>query len=221
MEVGHTVREGADVRGVSPGHGTPAVHDPVRAHGAWVFLFASAGAGALVGARRGVEPALLAATAFAGGFVLASAFVSGARRRGRRMRVGAGVACGATATALVLGAEPAFLAVAAAASAAAVAAVAFARRGGLLSVPAILAGLGAIALAGPAAAVAGGASLTRGALLLALTWPFFAWRTLAVAAPLAAGDAWDRAELRARGLREAAFAAAWVFAVAVLLRVWG
>ena len=41
-----------------------------------------------------------------------------------------------------------------------------------------------------------------------------------VAAPLAAGAAWDREELRLRGLREGALAAAWTFAVALCLRIF-
>ena len=202
---------------------TRAVFDPVHAHGAWVFLFASAGAGALASAHRGVEPGLLAATAFVGCFLVASGLLIRTRQRVRRVVGGTAVATLATVGALSLGAEPRFLFVGVLAVGACAATMVLARRFGLLSFPSILAGLGAIALAGPAAAVAGGASPTRAALLMLLTWPFFIFRTLAVLAVLAPlkPGAWDRVALRARGLREAALVAIWVLAVTVSMRVLG
>jgi len=193
--------------------------DPLRAHGAWVYLFVSVGAGALLGAGRGVEPALLVGTGFAGGFLCAAALVVGARRRRRQLLVGCATAFLAPLAALALGAEPAFLVLTAGAALPAVGAVLLASRFGFLSRAAVVTGIAALVLAAPAAAVSGGASASRAAVLFLLLWPFYCWRSMRLAEPLEAGARWDRDELRARGLREAGIAALWTLAVAVGLRL--
>lgn len=199
------------------GQGHP---DPVRAHAAWIYLFASIASGALVGANHGVEPAMLAGTGFVGAFLVTAAISVGARRKVRQILVGASLAALAPVGALWLDAEPVFLAVAALAVLPAVAAVVLEKTLGFLSPTTLVVGIAALALAAPVAAVAGGASVERGALLFGLLWPFFSWRTLRVAAPLAGGAAWDREELRSRGLREAAIAGGWTVAVALSLRIF-
>lgn len=196
-----------------------AMPDPVRAHGAWIYLIASVGAGALVGVRRGVEPALLVGTGFAGGFLLVAALSTGGRGKVRQLVVGTGLVLLAPTAALWLGAERAFLAVASLALAPAIGAVTLARTRGSLSTSAIAVGIAALTLAAPAAAMAGGVPPVRAGLLFVLLWSFYAWRSTLVAAPLVAGGAWDREELRARGLREAGLAALWTLAVAVVLRL--
>ena len=191
--------------------------DPVRAHGAWIYLFASVAAGAMVGSHHGVEPAMLVGTGFVGAYLVAAAISFGARRKGRQLLIGASLVVLAPLTALWLDAEPIFLIVAAWAVLPAVTAVALEKTLGFLSRGALVMGIAALTLAAPVVAVAGGASGGRGLLLFGLLWPFFSWRTLGVAAPLAAGATWNRKELRSRGLSEAAIAAVWTFAVALSL----
>jgi len=193
--------------------------DPTRAHGAWVYLFVSIGAGAMLGAARGVEPALLIGTGFAGGFLGTAAVVVGVQRRRRQLLVGFATALFAPLVALWLGAEREFLWVAASAAIVGVAAVGLARWRGFLSRTAMITGIAALALAGPAAAVAGGAGAARATALFALIWPFYSWRSLRVGAWLEADEQPKRAEVRARGLREAAIAAVWTLTVVFGLRL--
>ena len=75
----------------------------MRAHGAWVYLFASVAAGALVGAERGVERAMLVGTGFAGAFLVTAALVTGGRRKGRQVLVGSALAVLTPLAALWLG----------------------------------------------------------------------------------------------------------------------
>jgi hypothetical protein len=192
----------------------------MRAHGAWIYLFASIGAGALVGAQRGVEPAMLVGTGFVGVFLVIAALAAGLQRKGRQILVGASLATLGPLGALGLGAQPAFLMVAALAILPAVSAVVLARKTGPLSPTTLVVGIAALTLSAPVTAVAGGASLQRGAVLFGLLWPFYCWQTLRVAASLPVEAAWDRQVLRARGLREAALAAVWALAVAMGLRMF-
>lgn len=194
--------------------------DPMRAHGAWIFLFASVASGAIVGAEHGVEPPLLAGTGFVGAFLVGSSISVGPRRKLRQLLLGTGLAAVAPLAALWLGAEPVFITVAVFATVPAVAAIILARSLGFLSPAALVTGIAALALAAPVVALAGDASVVRAALLFCLLWPFFCWRTLATAASLAAGSAWNRQALRERGLREAAIAATWTAAVTISLRVF-
>jgi hypothetical protein len=194
--------------------------DPMRAHGAWIFLFCAVGAGALLGADRRVEIPLLVGTGLAGGYLLAGAVAVGARRKRRQGLVGLLLLLIAPLAALLLGAERAFLVAAGATALPAVLAVVFARRRGVLSRVAVITGIAALAGAAPAAALAGGAGAGRATAAFALLWPFFCWRSLRIAAALEGGAAWERSELRARGLREAGIAAVWTLLVAtVLLRL--
>lgn len=193
--------------------------DPVRAHGAWVFLFASVAAGAFVGAGRWVEPAMLVGTGFAGAFLAVAAISVGLRRKRRQLLMGTSLAVICPLCALGLGANPAFLAVAVSALLPAVAAVMLSKWLGFLSRPAVAAGTAALTWAAPIVAVAGDASPVQGAILFGLLWPFFCWRALAVAAPLAAGARWDPETLRSRGLREAGITGAWTLLVVVGLLI--
>jgi len=193
--------------------------DPMRAHGAWVYLFVSIAGGAMIGAARGVEPAMLVGTGFAGGFLGTAAVVVGARRRIRQFLVGWGVALMAPLVALYLGAEREFLAVTAIAGIAALTAVALARWRGFMSHAALIAGVATLALAAPASAVAGGAGAVRAAALFGLLWPFYSWRSLRVSAWMETRGEPIPGEVRARGLHEAAIAGVWTLAVVILLRV--
>ena len=183
--------------------------DPIRAHGAWVYLFASIGGGALLGSRGGVEPALLVGTGYAGAFLLVSALAVGPRRKLRQLGVGAALVVVAPLLALWAGAAPIFVTFSATAVVPAAGAVLLARRCGYLSSAALAVGIAAVVWAAPAVALAGRASAASATLLFVLLWLFFGWRSLRVAAPLRATTSWDRSDLRARGLREAGLAAVW------------
>jgi hypothetical protein len=193
--------------------------DPLRAHGAWIYLFAAVGAGALVGDDHPVEPALLVGTGFAGVFLMAAALSVGGRRKIRQFLVGASLAILCPLAAFWLHAEPVFLLVAALALVPAAACIVAERKLGFLSKTALITGVAALAMAAPVVASAGGVSWPRTIALFGLLATFFCWRTLRVAAPLQGGGAWNRHQLRTRGLREAAFAAVWTLAVVVALRV--
>jgi hypothetical protein len=201
-------------------HAARAHPDPIRAHGAWVYLFCAVFAGVLVGARGRIEPALMVGTAFAGCFLAGGALAYGARRKWRRLVGGLALATVSGAGALLLGANSLFLVVAVCAAIPTVAAIVLARELGSLSAWTLMAGVGALAMAAPAAAAAGGASLTESALLLMLLWPFYAWRSLEVARPLLESGHWDVVALRRRGLREAWLAALWTVGVVVALSVF-
>ena len=200
-------------------HAAPQTRpDPMRAHGAWVYLFSSIGGGALLATGGGVELALLVGTGFAGAFMCTAALAVGVRRRRRQLLVGMAAALLAPLLALRLDAEPVFLVVAAAAVVPAVVAVLAAARLGSLSRVPLVAGIAALVTAGVAAALAGGASTGRAVALFVLLWTVFCWRSLRIAEPLNAGGKWDREALRARGLREAGFAALWTLAVVLGIR---
>ena len=190
--------------------------DPVRSHGAWVSLFVAIGVGALARGPAAVERSLLVGTAFAGGFLFVSALAMGLRRTARRASIGAAVAGGFALAALAFGADSRFLWILAAAAAAGATALAVARRRGFLSRLALSLALAPLASAAPAAAVANGANWIDAAVLFVALWPFLCWRSLLVAASLRGTSHWDRTQLRARGLREAAYAALWGLGVAAV-----
>lgn len=200
--------------------GLPQI-DPMRAHGAWIYLFSSVAAGALVGAEHGVERPMLVGTGFAGAYLVMAALSTDPWRKGKQIAIGASLAASAPLVALWLDAEPAFLWVAVATVIPGVAAVIMAKKRGLLSRATMVVGIAALVMVAPMAALAGGASLGRGVLLFFLLWLFFCWQTLRVAAPLKAGQPWDRQQLRSQGLRQAAIAAVWTLTVALVLRLVG
>jgi len=189
-----------------------AMSDPMRSHGAWVVLFASVGAGALVGSRGSLEVGLVAGGAFAGGFLLTAAFAVRWRRKARQALVGAALAAMSAFGALALGAPREFLIPVALAGLVAPFAVLAARRLGMLASTTLVVELGVLALAAPATALAGGARPVEALVLFAALWPFFCWRSLGVARELRGVERWDRNVLRARGLREALYAALWTAA---------
>jgi|GEM_PF-1176506 len=194
--------------------------NPTRAHGAWIYLFSSVAAGAFVGNEHGIESAMLVGTGFVGAFLVVAALSVGVRRKRRQLLTGAGLVVVSPLAALGLSADPVFLRVAGLAALTALAAIYFEKRWGFLSRAALVTGIATLTLAAPVVAAAGGASMGRCVLLFAMLWPFFCWRTLCVAAPLRAGATWDRLQLRARGLQEAAIAAVWTVAVTVLLLIF-
>ena len=191
--------------------------DPARATGAWVYLATSALAGALTAIGRGALPALLAGLGFGGLFLTASAAAVGFPRGARRLAVGAPVAVGAAAAALLAGADPAFLAYGTVALFPAALSAWFAERSGFQSPAALAFGVAAVVVAAPSAACAGGTEPRLGWLLLALLAPFFAWRTYRLRRKLSARKGWDRAQLRRLGFREAGYTVLWTgLAVAVV-----
>jgi hypothetical protein len=194
--------------------------DPMRAHGAWVYLFASIASGSLLGSQRAVELPMLVGTGFAGAYLVAAAIFVGVRRRTRQCLLGGSLMAVAPVGALVLGSDPTFIAVAALAALPAAAAVALTRRYGSLATSSLLMGIAAIVMAAPITAVAGGVSLQRAALLFGLLASFFGWRTLRVAASLNGQPTWDRTQLKARGLQEAAVGAIWTLAVTAVLLIF-
>ncbi len=193
--------------------------DPMRAHGAWIYLFASITSGALVGTEHAVELAMLVGTGFAGAYLVTASISAGLRRRKRQILLGGSLAALAPLSALWMGAEPGFVVVAACAAVPALTAIVLAKRVGCLARSYLLVGLAAVVMAAPMTAVAGGASFPRAALLFGLLWPFFSWRTLLVAASVHDREPWDPQQLKARGLREAAIGAVWTLVVTIVLRI--
>lgn len=204
----------------SPAPRSPYRPDLARAHGSWVYLAVSTGAGALIGTRHGVEAPLLAGTAFAGAYLVASAAVSGWARKKRPTLVGVLVACLAPLAALGLGAPREFLWVFAPALVAGALTVPLAQRRGVLAPGVVALGVLTLGLCAPAAVLAGGAGLARAAAAFALLGLFFTWRSLRMAAWLRGAERWDPELLRGLGLREAAYAAVWGIAVSLVLRGW-
>ena len=193
--------------------------DPMRAHGAWIYLCTSIAAGALVGANYGVEPAMLVGTSFAGAFLVLAGIAVGVWRKRRQVVTGLSLAVFATIGALAFHANPQYLLVVAMAAVVAFITIILARRFGYLAHGTMLLGVAALAMAAPVAAVAGGATFFRAALLFCLLWPVYSWRTFLVAKEFASGNC-TATQLRARGLREAAFAALWSLVVAITLRIF-
>ena len=201
---------------MSPGAARRRAPDPLRAHGAWVYLAASTLAGVLAAAGRGALAALFAGVGFVGVFLAAGALAVGARRAPRRLAGGVALAVGATALGLALGADPTYLAYAGVAVFPAGAAVWFAVRQGYRSGPALAFAVTALAVAAPAAACAGGNEAWLNVLLLALLAPFFAWRAWRTRARLAEGG-FTRARLRRLGLVEAGIALGWTAAALLVV----
>ena len=193
--------------------------NPTRAHGAWIYLFASVASGAFVGNEHGIESAMLVGTGFVGAFLVVAALSAGVFRKRRQLLIGACLAAISPLCALGLKADPNFLRVAGLAALMGLAAIMTEKRFGFLSRAALVTGIATLVFAAPVVAAAGGASVRQCVLLFVLLWPFFCWRTLCVAAPLQAGAAWDRVQLRTRGLREAAIAAVWTLAVTFSLLI--
>lgn len=189
--------------------------DPRQARGAWIFLCASVGLGAWLGSGQGVERALLAGTGFVGAFMAVSAVGVGVRRRQRQALVGASLAVCMPLTALLLDRDPRFLIPAGGAAFLAIATLYRASQQGFLAADTIVLGTATLTLAAPVSAFAGGAGMFESLVVYGLLWPFCSWRTIRVAADLPAQGPWDPGALRARGLREAAFTAAWALLVAL------
>lgn len=192
--------------------------DPIRAHGAWIYIFLSVAAGSMLKAKHGVEPTLLVGTGFVGAYLLVAALVMGVRRKRKQALVGATLLLAAPLLALALGAETGFLAAAGSASIPAVTAVICARAFGFLSCGAVISGVAALTLAAPTAALAGGAQLDQALLLFGLLAPMFAWRSVRIARQLRRQETWNAAELRSTGLREAALAAIWTILVTFAMK---
>jgi hypothetical protein len=183
--------------------------DPVRAHGAWVYLGVSVLAGTASVGQAGMLRAVLAGTGYAGLFLLVSAVAVPGRRRAARLASGLALAALAPPGALALGASPNFLAYALVAAFPAGLAVAFALRRGFLSPPALAFAVSTLSVAAPCAARAGGATPQQAWILQGMLLPFFVWRTWTVRSRLDGQSGWSRARLRAAGLREAGYALGW------------
>ncbi len=190
----------------------------MRAHGAWVYLFCSIGAGALVGSGRGVEPALLVGTGFAGAFLVFAAFTTAGAFRPRKVAAGSLLAVSAPLLALWWPrVETDFLFVLGLSLLPALGTILLEQSRGMLARTTQLMGVATLTMAAPTSGLAGGATPADAALLFGLLWPFFAWRCLHVMASLRGQHPWNREELRRRGLREAAFAALWTLGVSLAL----
>jgi hypothetical protein len=193
--------------------------DPARAHGAWVYLVVSILAGALTAIGQGFLPALLAGTGYAGVFLTASAAALGPGRWHKRFAIGVVLALVPPGLALLLGADPAFLAYAPIAAFPAGASGWFAIRRGFQSPPALAFAVAALALAAPSAACAGGTSQTLGWMLLGMLVPFFVWRTWRLGALMKSEKGWTKQRLRRIGLTEAALAVGWTAIALVVVHL--
>lgn len=193
--------------------------DAARAHGAWVYLALSILAGALTSIGQGTVPALLAGIGYAGVFLTASAAALGPGRRRKRLVLGILLASVPPSAALLLGADPLFLAFAPIAAFPAAASGWFALHSGFHSPLALAFAVTALALAAPSAACAGGTSPKLGWLLLALLAPFFVWRTWRLSALLERQSGWTKQRLRRMGLLEAGFAVTWTAAALAVVHL--
>jgi hypothetical protein len=196
------------------------VPDPLRAHGAWVYLVVCILAGGLVVPDGDLAAALLAGSGFVGMFVLAGAVaVAGRGAALARSAVGLLLVAGAVVLALRFGARPWFGAVAAAAGLPALVAAWFARRQGFLSPGALSYGVTALVVSAPVAAWAGGATDGLALAIFASLAPVFFWRTWRLARAM--GPGWTKAQFQRRGLLESALAVAWAALAVVALRLLG
>lgn len=204
----------------SPPRGVgPRAFDPIRAHGAWIFLSASVATGALAGSGNAVERGMLVGTGVVGGFMLASAMHVGFRHKQRNALVGGILTAAMPAAALALDPSAMFLVPMALAIFMATAAVLSGRTLGFLSRTTVVLGTAAIVTAAPVAAVAAGASLPRAFLLYGLMVVFCCWRSLRVLSDLGSGHDWTKARIRSRGLREAAATSVWSIMAVVIARL--
>lgn len=192
--------------------------DPLRAHGAWVYLVTSILAGVLAVLGRGELAALCAGLGFVGVYLVASALAVYPRPWRGRLALGLALGLGATGLGLALGGNPLWLVYASIAVGPAGASAWFAQRYGYLAPPALAFGVAALVVAAPAAACAGGADAHVGWLLLGMLGPFFAWRTWRTRTKLA-GPGWTRARLRRLGLREAGIAVTWTALALVVVHL--
>ena len=196
------------------------VPDPLRAHGAWVYLLVSVLAGVLVVAGPGRAAALLAGGGLLGLFVLAGALAI-APRRVSLVRFGLGllltVAC--PMLALRLGSGHSFLQVGLLAVPPILLAAALARKQGFLSPGALGFGVTALVVAAPVAATAGGAGPRRALLILATLAPVFLWRTWRLARAM--GPGWTRRRFERQGLIESGIAVGWAALAVVVTRLLG
>ena len=188
------------------------------AHGAWVYLFCCVAAGSLIGSDDGVERPMLVGTAFAGVFMVAAALAVGVWRKWPQVAVGLLVATVGVWLASQLEQDLSFMVIASLAIFPAMATIFLCKTQGFLSPGALVCGVAAVVMAAPVTAVAGGVSPQFSALIFVNLGAFFCWRTLRIAAPLARSGKWDRQELRARGLREAAVSACWTLLVVIAMR---
>ena len=192
--------------------------DPRRFHGAWIFLCESIAAGAIVGGRYGVEPAMLVGTACAGAFLVFAAIATGVSGKARQVSLGTLLVLVSPVCALLLRADARFIHIAGVATLAAIATVVLAKRHGFLSPIVMATGVASLALVAPMTAVAGGASMARAMLLFAILWALFCWRSLQVASLVASRPSWNAELLRKRGLREAALTATCMLLAAALCK---
>ncbi|HGY91214.1 MAG TPA: hypothetical protein ENK43_08595 [Planctomycetes bacterium] len=192
--------------------------DPLRAHGALVFLTLSSLAGLLTALGRGRWAGLGAVAAFAGVFLLASALAVGqSTRRRRRAGWGLALALVGPVAASWLGADSGWIVFALAAVFPAGLAGYFGQSLGFQSQPALAMAVTALVLAAPSGACAGGATLAEGALLFALLTPVFVWRAVGIRRNLSRPGRVTKAEIRKRGWQEAIWALGWTLvAVGVL-----
>lgn len=217
-----TIELATESRSTSPVRPYPHRHlDPRQFHGAWIFLCESTAAGALIGESHGVERAMLVGTACSGAFLVFAAVATGMSGKTRQWQMGTCLAIGLSLIALLLQSDARFLCIAGMAAILASVTIVLAKYRGFLSPIVLAMGVGALALTAPASAVAGGANPMRAALLLAMLWALFYWRSLRVASLVADGLPWNTALLRQRGLREAALTAMGTLFIAILLKVTG
>jgi len=152
---------------------------------------------------------------------LASAVAVSGGRRAARLAVGLALAAFAPTGALALGASPHFLAYSLVALFPAGLAVTSALTRGFHSPTALAFAVSTLGVAAPCAARAGGAGPGRAWILLGLLLPFFVWRTWTVRSRIEQRSGWTRARLRAAGLQEAGYAAAWGAAALLVARLAG
>jgi hypothetical protein len=209
-------RRKSEWRRLTPGQ----VPDPLRAHGAWIYLIVSILAGAAVAPVDGRPAALLAGTGFVGVLVLASSLAI-VRRKTVLPRFVIGLILSLVPPLLALtvgGAAPSFLVVGLVALPLAIAAGYFASSQGFQGPGALSFGVAALIVAAPVAASAGGASPRSAAGLFAVLAPVFFWRTWRLARQIGAG--WTLERLKRQGLLESAVALAWAVVAVALSRAF-
>lgn len=186
-----------------------SLSDPVRSHGAWVTLFVATAVGVLSQPSAPAVRGLIVGAAFAGGFLVVSALAVGARKLVTRLAKGLSLSAVALTLGPLCGVDPRWLWALLAAAVLGLAALVCARRVGVLSPLTLCLSLAPLTLSSAAIALANRASVLEAASLFLALWSFSCWRSLTVARSLRSSESNSRSALRARGLREAAYAALW------------
>ncbi|PIE22266.1 MAG: hypothetical protein CSA62_13240 [Planctomycetota bacterium] len=195
------------------------VPDPLRAHGAWVYLGLSVLAGLVLALPHHPVSSLAVGGIAVAGFILAGALAR-KRHKQRRLLISGILLLASTLLLFSRPIEPRVLAYAVPATLLLLVTAMLARRKGFFAPSTLACGVMLLALAAPACARAGGAPRVPSLLLLALLAPMFAWRCFHVRTGMLRGKISPKIGLRRVGMREAAVGLAWTTLSLAALHAW-